>query len=519
MQIIHIFGQEDEMVFGPTRSCLSIPVVAVVFCLMAVSSFATDVGSNEETSSSPEDATALITAESIVQLTYDSNMTIAAARYDLLRSKYAFEEFERELSQFTPLIVKSDVERDSWRSPDDRGRRTTATDYAYRTRVGMQKDYFNGSSIFGGVGFRGDVGDSGRDSNPYLEGEAEFPLWSSYTTLRRVTQRSFEENELLNARLDYVDSVRSIIQDSQEDFFWLQVMREKLRLSIDAVQDYHQLLALPCVKDSSADLRLVEDALAAANSDLTDNRTSVDSYRVLLQDILGIDILELARVEATDLHAEQYYGMAYLKKTPEQILKEAYENDAEMRLLEIARKDAELKRNLAERGSWDIFGRLNVAADLEGSGELDRHSGYSVGLGVSIRRIDPGLRQISLEKAQAEIDKFGAEIKRRTQELRNFVERKTTIATSLRKQASQREASLVSRRQVYDQKVEAYRNTDETMDNVIAARQKLYSSGIDLAYVFGEFFEIITELDESTGVYFAKLGIHIDSPTSDETQN
>ena len=49
-----------------------------------------------------------------------------------------------------------------------------------------------------------------------MESKIEFPLFSSNTKLKRLSERTFEENDLREARLDYIEEVREQIEDAQE---------------------------------------------------------------------------------------------------------------------------------------------------------------------------------------------------------------------------------------------------------------------------------------------------------------
>ncbi|MFH0793544.1 MAG: TolC family protein [bacterium] len=452
----------------------------------------------------------LVSLDTIIPITYDNNQQIAAAKYDLQAAEYAFKEFERDLSQFTPFLFNADITRETRSFVSDATGRRTVTDYDFRTRAGVQKEFFDGSSIFGGVGYRGHHGDGGEGGNPFAETEIRFPLFSSFTTLRRITDRSFEENQVLNTRLDYVNEVRSSVQNAQSNYFWLEVMLERVDLADAALRDFHALEDLPRAKATPADRARVENEIQTAQSERIRFESDTNSYRVYLQDRLGLASLSLSQVDRINLHATDFYGRTYLERPIEEITAEARSTDAEVRVLELAKKNSELKKGLAQKGKWDIFGKLSAEYDFTGAQDMSDQNGYVVGAGIDVRRIDPGLLSLSLKRAEAEINKFDAKIRRRQQELDNFIAREVAKIASLRAQVVELEAGVASRRAVYEQKLSAYGEGRETMDNLVLARKTLFDTQIDLTDVLGDNYEIITDLDESTGVYFQALGLSIE---------
>lgn len=452
----------------------------------------------------------LVSASSIIRITYDNNKNIVAAKYSLESAEYAFKQFERGLSEFTPFIMNNSATRDTRKYPSDENGHNKSTNYNYKTRVGMKKEFFDGSEIFGGLGYRGETGDAGTGNYPFAEAEYKFPLFGSYTTLQRITDRTFEENEVFNARLSYVNAVRDTIRDAQENYFWLQIMLERLDLDREALKDYQNLLSRKHVTFKDSDRRMVDNEIKSVQSEITKNEGNVNTYRVLLQDQIGIHHLNLAGIERINLYTDKPYGQIYLSQTTEQVIQEAKQNDAEIRILALALKNSELKRNLARKGKWDIFGRIEGSYDFTGEQNYEERSGYNVGVGLDIRLIDPTYLKISLKRAEAEINKYNSKIARREEALYNLIDRKHASVKSLRQQADELRASMSSRKGIFEQKRAAYLEGKETMDNLIAARKSLLDTQINLTEVIGDFWEIITELDQSTGIYFKELGLSIE---------
>ena len=486
------------------------PPLGLGHCLVMVSlafssAFAQEDGGGDEAGALLSAPGELVTATSIVFLTFEHNPEVAAARFELEAAEYQFKDFERNLSQFTPVLFRSGVERDV-RHPEE--------EHYYKVQAGMEKEFFNGSSVFAGVGHRGEFGDTADGRSHFAEVDVQFPLFGSNTTLRRITQRAREENEMYNARLEYVDEIRDAIQRAQERYFWYLVNRQQARLILKGVSDYQQLLSLPRVEASPAARNQLEDEIQSLRSEILQYEELATSYLLSLQFLIGLDALAASQVGALDLYEANYYGRSYLSRPLEQLVAEAQENDIQVRVLQNARKNSLEKKQLAERGQWDIFVDLNGQYDLDGGGDLEDENGYWVGAGLRVRKIDTTLLRYSLRRAQAEIKKYDALIRGRRLETRNQIEREWGNAHSRREQCDELFASVASRRAVYRQKQKDYAEGNEIIDNLIRSRRDLLETEKDLVHSLGRFYESITELDHACGVYFEPLGIEIAPPGS-----
>jgi len=450
----------------------------------------------------------VINAKTIISITNESNQEIVASKYNLEVAEYAFKHFKRELSSFTPFLLDSDIERD-WRRNRYAENDKTHSQQNYGVRVGMEKEFFNGSSIFLGMGHRGGFNET-ESANQYVEANAKFPLFGSYTTLSRVTSRAYEENEMYNARLDYIDTVRNSIQGAQENYFWLLNMLECVSLVQKCVEDYTHILELPRIKSQSNDFRQIQDEIKSTQSDILKYQGSVESYCISLKSSIGLTNLSLNQVERMNLYEKEYYGKSYMNRQREELLKEAEDKDIEIRVLENARKNSFEKKRLAEKGKWDIFFRVFGEYDFEGEGNSEGQDGYNVGVGISVKKIDSSLLRLSFKKAEAEIKKYDAKILNRQNEIKNEIDSDWTSAKNKRSQSDELIVSVDSRKLIFQQKLKDYADGKETIDNLIQARKNQLETEITLVDSLGYFYENITDLDCSCGVYFSELGISID---------
>ena len=441
----------------------------------------------------------------LVRLTYENNLRVTAARYDVEAAEYQFQRFERNLSQFRPFVLETGVERQVESALADLGRRSEREDEGHVT-IGMTKEFFDGSRFGASSGMRQTRDTDGRNRNPFVALEARFPLFSSFTRLERITERSFEESEMLGAWLDFIDTVRDAIADSQEAYFDLQHLLALRTLSASAQADFDALLHEPGVAGRPRDVNLLRDQIQAYQSRIVEEDGAIAAAHIGLIDRLGLDGVPLSSIATMDFHSPLFYGSDYLDASPDDLTGRAIDSDVEVRVLQIARENARLKRALAERGKWDIVGRILGAYDFDSRGDdPTARRGYRAEVAFSVERNDPRLLHLSLKRADAEERKFEARIAYRRRQLENEITRRLGQATSLQGVVRELETSRDLRRAVFAEKRATYLAGEETLENVILARGQLFGTERDLLASLGDFFEIVIDLDLATGAYFTQL--------------
>jgi outer membrane protein TolC len=442
---------------------------------------------------------------SLVRLTFEHNLRVTAARYDVDATEYQFLRYERNQSQFRPFILESGIARDVESEILDTERLEDREDVG-RVSVGLEKEFFDGTLVGASTGVRKTWYEDESNQNPFVEFAGRFPLFSSFTRLERITERSFEESEMLGAWLDFIETVRDSISDSIQSYFELQIELALQTIAQGAYRDIEGLIDDSSGRAPERDLNQLRDQLQAYQSRLVEQEGDIEAVRIQLLDSIGLTALPLDKITTTDLYSKDFHGSNYLLSTPEDVLERALSNDVELQVMKIARDNARLKVRLAERGKWDIIGRIFGAYDFESTGDNpSRRRGYQAGVAFSIERNDPKLLMLSLKRAQSEERRFTALADYRQRQLENEIDRQLGQALSMRGLTRELKLSRDSRRSVFEEKRTAYLDGDESLDNVIRARGELYSTERDLLESLEDFFVVIVNLDEASGAYFAQL--------------
>jgi len=438
----------------------------------------------------------ILNPDSIVRMTYDNNPSIASARHKLKSAEYNFKLFESEFTQFIPLILDSRVRNQS-------GNKTSAEVVA-----SMEKEFFGGASLSLDVGNETDRQPGETAHTQFVAGHLEFPLFSSNRKLNRVIKRTFEENELFNANLDYVEAIREEISEAAESYYDLVSRTRILEMGKKYQEKLNALLDEEWVKAHTADRQQIVDELRALDSDIKGWEARVSSIKIQLQRQLGVASIEKFRVEpiSLGLGEKDYVGRYYVEEDDTTILRKALANDTEIKVLRRVIENAREKKRLAEQGRWDIF--ASIGGRYENFSQ-DSERNYSIDIGLRIKKFDSEVLNYSRLKAEADIRNIESRIRDTEFGLEARIQERKGEAENQRKQLQSLYESLQSRNDIYTFKLERYLRGEESIDNLIRAFRSLLNTEKELYEVGNDYFDNIRDLDDLCGVYFEKLGIEV----------
>jgi len=442
----------------------------------------------------------ILNPERIMRLTMDHSARIEAAKYNLKSAEYNFKLFESRYTKFSPFVMRSELSRDE--------------DHEYESgvRTGVEKDFFDGSSISSGVGAYNTWGENSDEENgQYLYARVNMPLFSSNRKLTRLIERTFEENELYSAQLDYVDDVRDTIKEALEqyyDFIPRSQALEKLRSYKDELVGLKDSDPL---KHRDSDRELLDGEVNSLTSRIQGREISVQSLQIEMERWIGVDNFDDYSIELIQLAFDEpdHFGEFYVMAPVEEILKQTMKNDTELMVLELIKTNAQEKKKLAEQGKWDIFlsveGRYNLNEEVAGASE---GNSYSIGTGLTIKRFDRSVLLNTIRKADADISYIDETIKDRRREMASEITRKKMTLLTTRDQVLSSRKTLDSRQKIHSRKKEDFLNGQETADNYVQSFRSLTEAMLDSLHYENEYLDEIRDLDYICGVYFQFLGIN-----------
>jgi len=444
-----------------------------------------------------------IDLNSIIHLTFDHNLEILAARYDRDAANLQFELFEKRMSQFTPLLVESEYQLENERFTDPIRNRY---DQQASVAVGTRKEFFDGTEIQLLMGQLTEIEDGASDSNAFVDIEVSKPLFGSNQRLERIIERNFEENERLSSNLEFVDLVRELILDNQLLFCEIQEQLSVIESCERAIADLEQLTRDRGTTIPESDRLLIRNEQEDYRADMVEEQSDLGSLFFELGDQLGLEDIDLQREMIGDYQAQISRNQYYLANTPGDLYEQSEAVDVEIKILEIAARNAQLKQKLAAQGRWDIIGTLFSRYEPESSGRNSHHSSeFQLGAAMQLSIIDPKMLLITKRQANAEEMRYVTLIRQRKRSIRNGIRANLSELKALNELLKSLESSKNDKVQLYDIKRASYLNRDESLENLIDARHSLYQTETQIAKIRNNFYERRLALDEVTGLYYQLL--------------
>jgi hypothetical protein len=439
----------------------------------------------------------------IMKITFERNPGIASAAHKLESATYNFRLFEREYSQFIPFKMESKVTGAGNHVSD-----TVTGDVS----VGMEKEFFNGSSIVMDAG-SGVVNNLGRsDQSEFVQAAVEFPLFSSNRKLSRIIKRTYEENELYDAQLSYVEEIRQVVLRSLEMYYDL-ISRVQ---SLDAVRRHKaildSLLLKPYVQDRTMDRQQIQDEINTIQASIDTWLIEVSALKLELQTQMDLEQLDRFEIKTIPLNFDStmFYGREYIANGYEAVLQKALANDNAIKIMQKTMNAATEKKMLTDRGKWDIlFGGALRYDHLGAPMDNGPEHNTSVSSGIELRRYDRKMLDLTRLKAEADINSISAQIKSRENQVAAQIKRGKTEAESNLNLFRARSRNAASRWLTFQAKLDNYLNGNEIVDNLLQSLRSHLNTETDRFWAYNEYLDSIRDLDHLCGVYFTKLGIEV----------
>lgn len=352
--------------------------------------------------------------ETIIHLVYAKNPTVRAAREEMEASRHGLNEFRANLSRFEPFVeTRSDL--------SDFPSRRRAFGNTMESVVGVKKETFDGSVLsteVGGSYSRFEFGEvdptQGQEAvenggGALVRARLEMPFFGSRRRQDRIISQAFQESTARKAQLDYLKSFRTVTENAIE-YYNEAVYYRRLLDSYDRyLQDLNLLVADPRL--AAPDRSRVESVRGGAE-------TTRNIYKTRWTEDLQVlrGYVALAPSEDVELDVPEYRMSPLAAKADQpgelhSLLQQARENNPAFAVLRDAKNNAELQRQRAIKGRYDVTAFLEGTTFPVGSESFDdRYQGWTVGGGVNLRLNDRRVLKHTRLKAEAEIRQFEAEI-------------------------------------------------------------------------------------------------------------
>ena len=339
-------------------------------------------------------------------------------------------------------------------------------------------------------------------AQPFVEARLRYPLWVSRQKLERTSEEIFRRNELNDAKLDYIQTVRRRLERTLFSFHRVIQQRRQLVNTRRWQADLETLLkSLDDLggRDLTTDRRRIKAELGRV---VAQERELAGRYEIDIERLKGACGLPFhAKIDLVDEPFNPFEG-----RTHQELLRLSIATDPEIATLHNEGENAQVQLDLARRGRWDVTLQVDGASNLEGGGEDEGVSDWAVGVGLDVAMVDPRVTGSLSRQAQANIFRFAQEVIARENEI--FVDTLEPIIRidTLGKSRDELIANLPRFEQDYRTGLQEYAAGVLNIDDLLKRRELLLFQENDVARLISIIGSNVAELCAATGKFFELLG-------------
>lgn len=441
-----------------------------------------------------------------------SLIRIAFARQPDIKASY--ERFKSEEGRYDFFVVSRDSLTPRLRTSntvgENRVNETVGRNRQHSVEMSIEKEFFDTTQLDFGVGLRADVTDEAIGYRPFVSAGLRYPLWVSRQKLERTSEEIFRRNELNDALLGYIQLVRRRLQFTLFRFHQVLDLQRQMENFHRWRQDLEEVLeALNAIRgrDVGTDLSRIEAELARVGALIREKGGRLEIQRERLKAAAGIPFH--ATVILIEDPFNPFEGMSH-----EELLKLSIETDPEIATLRNEQRNADVQLDLARRGRWDVALLLDGSSNIEGAGEAEGASDWSVSFGIDVSAVDPRVTNSLIHQAEARIARFKQAIIARENNI--FVDTFEPIIRIKTLSAGKNEliANLPRFEKDYRTGVEALVKGTLNIDDLVKRRERLFQQQQEISRLTFLVGANVAELCSATGKFFELLGV----PQHNETR-
>ncbi|MFH1747528.1 MAG: hypothetical protein ABIG44_10840 [Planctomycetota bacterium] len=506
---------------------LVVPTLALVLCLTACNgrtpsahledrvALPAPKTSTAAMTTTPEEPDAagqpvVLSARSLIGLAFNRQPDIKSSFQAFKAEEARYDFFYTSNDQLTPRISTTNTYGESRTMDADIGDRIGEREREHVIEFGVDKQFFDTTelSIAGGLENSLDDGDFG--NQPYAAASVRYPLWESREKLERTSDDIFRKNELNDAQLDYIKSVRSRLQSALVKFYWVVDLRSRVAASARWRDDLQELLAtLDAIpgRETAADRRRVEADLTHATSEARNLAGQYEIELARLKNSCGLPYE--VPVELDDAYFNPFEGL-----THEQLRLVSIETDPEIATLRNSMRNAEVQLDLARRGKWDVALLLSGKSDLRGRGTRASNTDWSVSAGVEVSAVDARVTSSLQRQARASILRFKQAITARESLIYADTLEPLVRIDTLGVSRDQLRGSLQLYEEDYQEGLREYAGGELNIDDLLTRRQTIFNQEVQISSLTSQVGCNIAYLCSATGTFFELLNNHQYPPAS-----
>ncbi|MFH1416884.1 MAG: hypothetical protein ABII12_01155 [Planctomycetota bacterium] len=455
----------------------------------------------------------VLTPASLIPIAFNRQPDIKSSYQRFKSEEGRYDFFYTSRDSLTPqLSVSNTWDEDEWQDEDRR--RIVDRSRDHTTRLGIEKRFFDTTSMDMGVGYRVTEENQGYGDQPFVSANLRYPLWGSRERLERTSEEIFRRNELNDTQLTFIQTVRQRL-DQALIRYYDSVFQIRLRANARGWQkDLEALLPIleqaKC-RDVETDRGRLEAEIASVRAQDLDFTSQAEVQLARLKSDCGLPFN--TEVELAEEEFDPFLGM-----THHELLRQGIETDPEIATLKNAMKNAQVQLDLARRGKWDVSLLANGVTDLEGRGTDRDQSDWSVSLGMEVSAVDDRVTSSLIRQASADIERFSEAIAARENAIYVNTLEPLVRNRSLAKSNDKLREGLRKYEQDFKSGIDEYVAGTLNLDDLITRRRKIFEQqeviarqsfymGVNtssLCAATGKFFELLNGKEQSDSAPSAK---------------
>lgn len=384
---------------------------------------------------------------------------------------------------------------------DFRENKTVTRERGHTVELGVEKRFFDTTELNVALGLRANAVDEALGNHPFVSANLRYPLWASREKLERTSEEIFWRNQVDDALLGYIQTVRSQLQFTLFRFYEVVDLRRRVGQATRWREDLDVLVKqLDAVadRDMTSDRSRIEAENTSVSAEVRNLKGRYDVEFERLKAACGLPFH--ADIEIVDEPFNPFKGLGH-----DELFRVSIETDPEIATLRNAVRNAEVQLDLARRGRWDIAFLLDGTSNLEGGGEHEGASDWLVSVGLDVSAVDARVTGSLIRQAEANIARFSQAIAARENAI--FVDTFEPLTRMETLGESHREllANLPRYQSDYDTGVAQYLAGNLNIDDLLKRRENLFDQEKEIARLTFLVGANVAELCAATGKFFELL--------------
>ncbi len=450
-----------------------------------------------------------ITPRTLIDVAFDHQPDIRSSYQQFKSEEARYDFFYVSRDSLTPQFKLSNTVAEGRADESvQRARQHTA-------EIGIEKLFFDTTQLNVSVGYETLDEDDEIGNQPFVSASVRYPLWASREKLSRTSEDIFRRNELNDAQLGYIQEARERLQNAMFRFYDVTRQSRVVETLTEWHEDLQELIERIRRfqgRNFATDERRLEAEIAKVGSEV---RNTTGRY-----------VIDLARFKASigiPFHAEAELVPEpfnpFTEGTHEEWMRLSIETDPEIATLQNEVRNAEVQLDLARRGTWDIALLLDGKSGIEGRGEREGESDWSVSAGIEVSHVDPRVTDSLARQAQARIYRFKQAIIARENAI--FVDTLEPIVRIETLGASREQliGNLSRFKDDYATGLAEYEAGRLNIDDLLKRRENIFEQESQIAELTFLVGANVAELCSATGKFFELLGTGREGIHTDQVEN